>query len=218
MKHCLEIDSVILEFGNRKILQDVYIKIEVGEITGLLGRNGCGKTSLLRILCGDLAILNKSVRFDGVVASHNPNRFSDIQYLPQFSFLPKHLTLKRVFDDYQIDYTRFLETFPEFDRHYLTKVNNLSGGEKRLIEVVVVLMSKAKVCLLDEPFSQIMPLHVERLKSIIKSEKRTKGILVTDHLYEHIVQLSDRLYVIFNGKTHVANGIEDLPTFGYLAK
>lgn len=69
--------------------------------------------------------------------------------------------------------------------------------------------------MLDEPFSQIMPIHVESLKNILSTEKLRKGIIITDHLHEHVTEISDDLYVISNGKTYLAKDKKDLLFLGY---
>ena len=71
--------------------------------------------------------------------------------------------------------------------------------------------------MLDEPFSQVMPVHVDRIKKIIKHEKKNKGIIITDHLYEHIIDICDKIYVIANGKTYLTKDRDDLIKFGYIS-
>lgn len=216
MIHTLEVDSIILEFGNKRVLQDVYLKNQTGEITGLLGRNGTGKTCLLNIIYGELAIIDKSVRLDGKTIFSGFRNPCDFRYLPQFSFIPKNLKIKRIFKDFQLSFNEFIGDFPEFRRYYKVKLRKLSGGEQRLIEVYSILKSKTKFCMLDEPFSHIMPVHAEKIKSILKKEKRNKGIIMTDHLYEHITEICDNLYVISNGKTYLTKDLNDLKILGYI--
>lgn len=216
MKHTLEVDSIILKFGNKRVLQDVYLKSQTGEITGLLGRNGTGKTCLLNIIYGELAIIDKSVRLDGTIIYNGFRSPLDFRYLPQFSFIPKNLKIKRIFKDFQLNFNEFMNDFQEFKRYYNVKLGRLSGGEQRLIEVYSILKSKTKFCMLDEPFSHIMPVHAEKIKHILKREKKNKGIIITDHLYEHITEICDSLYVISNGKTFQTNDLNDLKVLGYV--
>ena len=70
--------------------------------------------------------------------------------------------------------------------------------------------------MLDEPFSQVAPLHVSTLKALIRQEKSSKGILVTDHMHRHVTDIADRLYVMANGRTYLTQGEEDLIKYGYL--
>lgn len=216
MIHQLELDSVILEFGSKRVLHDVYLKCETNKTTGLLGRNGSGKTCLMNIIYGQLIPMNHSVRIDGKTLLKR-NRFPDhIMYLPQFGFIPKSLSLKRIFKDFRLDYGEFVAEFPEFEKYRNSKLNRLSGGEQRIVEAYLILVSKTEFCLLDEPFSQIMPIHIETVKRLILREKQSKGILLTDHLYEHIVDICDSLYVISKGKNHLAKSVYELEILGYI--
>ena len=216
MKHYLEVDSIILEFGERRILQDVFIKNETGQTTGILGRNGSGKTCLLNIIYGELKITDKSVRLDDETIFEGYKNPDNFKYLPQFSFIPKNFNIKRIFKDFNISFSQFTEYFPSFKKYYNSSLKNLSGGECRIVEVYTILASKTKFCLLDEPFSQIMPVHVETIKSIINIEKKNKGIIITDHLYKHVLDICDDIYLIANGKTHLTKSKIDLVELGYI--
>lgn len=209
-------DSVLLEFDLRKILSDIYLKCETGKITGLLGRNGHGKTCLMNIICGNLEPQSKSIRFDGSTISTPFKKPELLIYLPQFNFIPENLTLKRIFNDFKIDFNSFEKLFPEISIHFKSPIKNLSGGHRRIVEIFIIIKSKTQFVLLDEPFSHIMPLHIDKIKTLLLEEKHNKGILITDHLYEHITSISDSLYVINNGKTYLTNHISDLENYGYL--
>lgn len=216
MVHRLEVDSILLEFGNKRVLQDVFFHCETGKVIGLLGRNGAGKSCLLNIIYGELPLVNKSVRLDGKALYRSYRDPNDFRYLPQFSFVPKRNRLSRLFRNFELDFERFVLYFPEFRKYYRRKLSKLSGGEQRIVEVYLILASKTKFCLLDEPFSQVMPLHVETLKRIIRDESRNKGIVLTDHLYKHVTTVCDDLYVITNGKTYLTRDPDDLKRLGYI--
>ncbi len=218
MINILEIDSVILEFDTRIILQNVYLKSETGKVSGLLGRNGTGKSCLLKILFGELNPNDKSIRINtkSIIGSYRSPM--DLRYLPQNRFIPDSLTIKRVFKDFELDFTDFTNNFPEFRKYYKSKLVNLSGGERRIVEIYAVLVSRTKFCLLDEPFSHIMPIHIDRIKKLILRERENKGIIITDHLYEYITDICDDLYVIKDGETYLTNTIHDLETLGYIRK
>jgi len=87
MTHTLEVDSIQLEFDNRRILSSIYLKCETGKITGLLGRNGEGKTCLMRVIYGSLKC-EKSIRFDNIAYHEAFKRPDLLLYLPQFNFIP----------------------------------------------------------------------------------------------------------------------------------
>lgn len=218
MIHSLEVDSIILEFGAKRVLQDVYLKSETGKITGILGRNGSGKTCLMNIIYGELETNEKSVRLNGKAIFNGFRDPDNFRYLPQFSYIPKSLKVERIFKDFELDFSQFTDYFLGFDKYYKVKLHRLSSGEQRIIEIYSILASKTKFCMLDEPFSQIMPVHLETLKNILKNEKKNKGIIITDHLYEHVTEISDDLYVIVNGKTYLTRDLNDLKTLGYTNK
>lgn len=215
MTHLLETDSVHLSFGLRNILSDVYLKVETGKITGLLGRNGAGKTCLMNIMYGSLEGNSQSVRLDSKTFFHAYKHAELLLYLPQFNFIPLRITIKNVFRDYELDYDLFVKSFPEFKTFFHSGVGRLSGGQRRLLEVYIIARSRSKFILLDEPFSHIMPLHIEKIREILLEEKRNKGILVTDHMYHHIINISDPLYVLKDGKTYLTKSVNDLETLGY---
>lgn len=215
MINILEIDSVNLEFDSKRVLQNVYLKSETGKITGLLGKNGTGKSSLMKILFGELIPNDKSIRINGN-ALLTSSRFSkDMRYLPQGGFLLNSLTIKRIFSDFELDFDDLIYSFPEFEKFFKSKLNNLSGGERRIIEIYVILVSQTKFCMLDEPFSHVMPIHIDSIKKIILREKENKGIIITDHMYKHILDICDDLYVINDGKTYLTKNIRDIETLGY---
>lgn len=215
MTNLLEVDSVILEFDSKRVLHNVYLKSETGKVTGLLGRNGAGKSCLMKIMFGELIPNDKSIRINGKALVTSDRSPKDLRYLPQKRFVPNSLTIKRIFSDFNLNFADLIFNFPEFEKFYKSKLTNLSGGERRIIEIYTILVSQTRFCMLDEPFSQVMPIHVDSIKKLILREKENKGIIITDHMYKHIVDICDDLYVINNGKTYLTKSIEDLETLGY---
>src|ERR1700710_1265759 len=113
MIHTLEADGIQLDFGLRRLLSDVYLKCETGKITGLLGRNGQGKSCLMNIILGTLNASISSVRFDGKMIKSAAKRNGLLLYLPQFNFIPKSLSPKQVLADFQLSWSDFINRFPE---------------------------------------------------------------------------------------------------------
>lgn len=214
MIHKLEADSIQLEINDRKILKDIYLKCETGKITGILGRNGEGKSCLMKIIYGSLRC-EKSVRFDNVNQHEAFKRPDLLLYLPQFNFIPRTLCLKRIFSDYELEYSSFEKQFPEFKKRYRSTINSLSGGEQRLIELYLIVKSKSKFAMLDEPFTHLNPLQIEKVQRLLAEEKENKGLLITDHMFRYITDICDDLYVLAEGKTHLTKNISELETLGY---
>lgn len=216
MINFLEADSVIIEFDQKKVLSNVHIKCCTNEITGILGRNGSGKTTLMRIIFGELKTFNKSIRINNEVIHEPYKKRGCISFLPQFNFIPKSKTLKRAFSDFNIDFNDFINVFPEFKHLYKNKFGNLSGGERRLIELFLIISKKSMFSMLDEPFTHIMPVHVEAIKNLIKREKKNKGIIVIDHQYKDVIDVCNKIYSLKNGKTYLLKDMVDLKTLGYI--
>lgn len=96
------------------------------------------------------------------------------------------------------------------------KPNQCSGGTLRIIETLLILLSPAPFCILDEPFSGVMPIHIEILKEIIQTQKQQKGVILTDHLYRHVTNIADRMYVLSNGQTYPIKSADQLVYYGYI--
>lgn len=212
--HTLEIDSVELSFGERVILSNVYLKLETGKITVLLGRNGCGKSCLMRILFDELQPTHKSIQIDSVWQKKLSN--TQVLYLPQYCSIPKRIKLKTVFDDFKVEFSDFCELFPNFSLFKNKRIEELSSGEQRILEIYIILKAKAKFVMLDEPFSQIMPIHISVIKLLIIEEKKNKGILLTDHMFKNAVDIADSLYVINNQTVYLTKSEKDLVKYGYI--
>lgn len=216
MKHKLEADSVHLKYGTREILSSVYLKLETGRITGLLGRNGTGKTSLIHILYGCLKGSHQFIRFDGHAVVYPFKVPGLISYLPQHHYIPASFTLKRVFTDFDVDYGLFEKQFAGFTGKYHAKIMSLSGGERRLVELFLLLKCNSKFVLLDEPFSHLSPFQTEQVKTLIKETALTKGVLITDHMYQHIIDVADDIYLLTDGHMRLIKDLQELEFFGYL--
>ncbi len=215
MKNRLEISGVRLLFGERLILSDVYLKIETGDCVGLLGRNGSGKTCLMRGVYGTLPC-EKSISINEVSIYEAYKQPAFMRYLSQHFFIPKRLTLQRVFRDFSVDFSTFCELFPAFQGRENTKIGHLSGGMHRLAELYVIIKSDTKFVLLDEPFTHISPVQIETIQAIIREERSRKGFLITDHLFKRIQESCNRVYLLLNRKTHFVNEEDDLKRLGYL--
>ena len=215
MQHKFEVDSILLEFGTRRILSDIYFKCETGKVTGILGRNGQGKTCLMNVVYGNLSPISKSIRFDDITIFQAFKRPDLLTYLPQFNFIPSHLTLKRIFSDFDLAFSDFEIKFPEFSTKFNSSIKSLSGGQRRLIEVYVIIKSKSQFSMLDEPFSHLTPIQIEKVTELLEVEKSKKGFLITDHLFRYVTEISDYLYVLKDSKTHLIKDISEIERLGY---
>ena len=212
----LEIDNVELNFDAKKILKAIYFKAEKGKITGILGSNGSGKTSLLRIIFGELLPKNKLIRIDNKPFIKPLYKKGFIKFLPQFHIIPQNLSLQSSFNFFNASLVDFLLDFPNFKTKEKLKISQFSGGERRLIETYIILKSDAEIVLLDEPFSHLAPLYIQKLKELMKAEKHHKIIIITDHLYNDILEVSNTLYLLKDGWSRLVKSPDELIQFNYV--
>ena len=214
----LEIDNVELYFKNKAILNGIYLKAETGKVTGILGSNGCGKSCLLQIVFGSLKPKYKLVRIDNKPILKPLYQTGWVKFLPQHALIPKNLSLKHIFKLYEVDWQEFVAIFEEFMGCEAYKPKQLSGGQVRLVETYITLKSESKIVLLDEPFSHLAPLHIEKISTIIDKEKSNKAIVITDHFYNNIIESSDDIYLLKNGSTKLINNLLELEDYKYLSE
>lgn len=214
----LEIDSVTKTFGYRQVLTDIYLKCSTGDVVGLLGRNGTGKSTLLKIIFGTEGVDNSFIRINGSICS-NPYLAGYIAYLPQDSFLPKQLTIIQVIKLYlgKKGITWFTKDII-IGLLLESKVGALSGGELKYLEIKLLLSLPAKFILLDEPFNGIAPIVIEHLKQMIQDYSKTKGIILTDHDYRNVLDVANRNYLLHDGALKSISNEDDLIRWGYLSE
>lgn len=217
MKHRLYVDSVRKSIDNKTILSDVYFECDSHDIIGLLGRNGSGKSTLLKIIFGSLKADNKFIKIDGELRNKGYFLNNEISYLPQHHFLPESFSVKNVIESF-LDKAVLEEFYADIfiEKIKSLKINKMSGGELRYLEVKLILFSNSKFALLDEPFSGLAPIVIEKVKTLIVDCSKIKGIIVSDHNYWEIIDIVNKLYFLDNGRLHFLNDINDLIKFGYL--
>jgi len=217
MHSILEIDSVLKSFNGRRILSDIYLKCETGDILGMLGRNGSGKSTLLKILFGAMKGDHKFIRIDGTVYDQPFKTPGLVCYLPQHSFLLGHLSVVATVDIYleSIGVDAFLddELLGKL-RH--NKINSLSGGESRYLEIKLLLNMPVKFVLLDEPFNGVAPIMIDVLKAMITQYSSTKGIILTDHDYNNVLDVANKYCLVYEGGIKQIENKEDLVRWEYL--
>ncbi len=219
MKSTLEIYEARKSFKNKKILETVSCTLTKGEIVGVFGSNGSGKSTLLKILFGTLKADFLDLRINGLSVSQKnviPNQH--IGYLPQDSFLPKHLKVRDIIPMFYEDGDAqdLIFRAPFVEKIAARKAGLLSMGERRYLELLLVAHLPHPFLLLDEPFSMIEPLYKEAITQFLLSLKAKKGILLTDHYYQDVLDIADRNFVLSNGVLSPAQTREDLKNKGYL--
>ncbi len=215
----LEIDSVLLAYGQKRILSDVYLRCQTGQTVGILGRNGSGKSSLLKVIFGALKAENQSLRINGQYFEKPFLGGNRISYLSQEAFTPTYLTFSKLLDVFRINPERreFLEGLPEVRQYLYDTLGSLSHGLRKYFEALLLLCASTQFTLLDEPFSFLSPVLTEDLKVHILNLKKQKGIIVTDHQYENVLSCTDSCYLIKEGRTIPVRNKDDLIQYGYLS-
>lgn len=214
----LHVDSVYKSFGHQEILKDIFISCKPGDIVGMLGRNGSGKSTLLKIIFGTLGTDNKFVRADGKIIHGLCSSQRKIAYLPQDNFLPGHLTIKTIVKLFCLRSSiQTLESNEHIKPFLQKKSRQLSGGERRLIELLLILHTRADYILIDEPFNGIEPIHKAYVKNILKDHSQDKGFIITDHDYENILDIASKTILLHEGSTRKIVSKLDLINFGYIS-
>ena len=212
------VDSVHLEFDKLQVLQSAFITAHTGRVTGVLGRNGCGKSCLFKCIMGGIKPQNIFVRFNDEPETDYAHIGKRVKYLPQNVFMPTNMTLGEAFDLYELDYDGLVAFDNKFHTYQRMTSGQLSGGEVRIAEMYMVLNSEAEFCILDEPFSNVAPKYVEMMQQLIQQHKATKGIIISDHMYEQVMDITDDLFLLRDGYTFPIKCREDLIHHGYILR
>ncbi len=222
----LQTKQLVKGYNGRPVVDGVDLQIRRGEIVGLLGPNGAGKTTTFAMMVGYVRPDGGRILLDGHDITHVPMyqraRFG-IGYLAQEPSIFRKLTVEQ-------NIMAILETLdlsPSDRRHRLDHLLNelgithlarqkaytLSGGEKRRLEITRAMVTNPQFILLDEPFSGIDPITVFEAQEIIRElRKRGLGILLTDHNVRETLEITDRAYIMAEGRVLIAGTAHELIT------
>ena len=219
MPNLLEIDSVVKTYDSEFVLTDIYLKCKTGDIIGMLGRNGTGKSTLLKILFGILPADRKFIKIDGKVYDQPYKTINEICYLPQHPFLPNQFKVNKAVELYlgKSNVVSFLED-SVLSELKTSKISHLSGGELRYLEIKLLLHLDCKFVLLDEPFNGLSPLLIEKIKKMILEMSEFKGIILTDHDYRNVLNVANRFCLIYDGGIKTITDVQELVRWGYISK
>lgn len=223
-KGVLRTENLVKKYGKRTVANKVSINVTQGEIVGLLGPNGAGKTTTFYMTVGLITPNEGRVFIDDVDITGLPvykRAQRGISYLPQEASVFRTLTVENnirailEMTDTSAEYQK--EKLEQLIREFkLEKVrhnlgNNLSGGERRRTEIARCLAINPKFIMLDEPFAAVDPIAVEDIQSVVYHLKeRNIGVLITDHKADSILGITDRAYMLFEGKVLFQGSSEEL--------
>jgi lipopolysaccharide export system ATP-binding protein len=220
----LQTDEISKSYSGRLVVDKVSVRVEQGEVVGLLGPNGAGKTTSFYITVGLISPDNGEVLLDGEPVTHLPmyqRAHRGISYLPQEASVFRKLSVED-------NLMAILQTLSMPGRERRERMNSLiddlgletvrhskgymlSGGERRRVEIARALVLRPNFILLDEPFSGIDPIQVLELQRIIGDlRKQGIGILITDHNVRETLAVTDRAYIISNGRIFRAGSPDSL--------
>jgi lipopolysaccharide export system ATP-binding protein len=221
----LKCNNLEKNYNTKKVVQDISIEVASGEVIGLLGPNGAGKTTTFYMIVGLIKSDFGSIIIDDVDISLVPihKRFEyGISYLPQEPSIFRNMTaldnIKAILEtDNKLSKQKKKDILDEliirFDlKNFLnTQGMQLSGGERRRVEIARALALRPKFLLLDEPFAGIDPLSVIDIQEIIKELSLDNiGILITDHNVRETLKICDKSYVVNTGQVLASGKTKDL--------
>jgi lipopolysaccharide export system ATP-binding protein len=210
----LSAQHLVKSFAGRRVIEDVTLSLERGEVVGLLGPNGAGKTTTFQMLTGMLTPDAGAILLDDhditTMPFYDRARFG-IAYLPQAPFVPRGLTveqnimlvLETRLPDVASRKARLVELVEEFRLEDVRgkRVGELSGGQRRRCEIGITLACEPSFAMLDEPFAGVDPHATEEITAMIRHlADRDIGILITDHKARELLSIVDRAYVIESGR------------------
>lgn len=217
-------EGLVKVYGRRRVVDNVSIQLHSGEIVGLLGPNGAGKTTTFYMIVGMIRPNSGRIYFEANDITKEPmykRARTGIGYLPQEPSIFRGLTVEQ-------NLLAILETLPitkqerqdrldalldELDISHIRKSMGfqLSGGERRRVEITRALVTEPRFMLLDEPFAGIDPIAVADLQRIVKRLKdRGLGILITDHNVRDTLSITDRSYVMYEGRIKRSGSPDEL--------
>ncbi len=217
-------ENLVKYYGGRKVVNEVSVEVEQGEIVGLLGPNGAGKTTTFYMIVGLIRPQNGKIFLDqtditGLAMYKRAKK--GIGYLPQEASIFRKMTvednLMAVLEMMPLNKTeqndRQEQLLEEFGLNHVRKSMGdvLSGGERRRTEIARALAVNPKFILLDEPFAGIDPIAVEDIQMMVQKLKyRNIGVLITDHNVQETLSITDRAYLLFEGKILKSGTAEEL--------
>lgn len=222
--HLLETQGLVKVYGRRTVVNDVDIDVKRGEIVGLLGPNGAGKTTTFYMITGVIPPTKGKVIFDRKditnMAMHHRARCG-IGYLSQEPSIFRKLTveqnimaiLETLNFPRKLRKARLDQLLNELKISHLRKhkAYMLSGGERRRLEITRALVSNPMFILLDEPFSGIDPIAVADCQQVIRELKQKGlGVLITDHNVRETLSITDRSYIMCDGKVLISGTKDEL--------
>jgi ABC-type multidrug transport system ATPase subunit len=215
----LKVTDLNKSYGKKAILKNINLDCKVGEIIGIFGRNGTGKSTLLKLIFGTVKADSILIKINSeIISQKDVIQSKRIGYLPQDTFLPKGRKVREIIplffpngdDQDKIFYSPQVSSFEKI------KVGKLSLGQLRYLELLIIGNLNHQFLMLDEPFSMIEPIYKDVIKGLLLELKKSKGIILTDHYYNDVLEITDKNFVIKDAKKIEIKDKNDLVKYEYL--
>ncbi|HRP02986.1 MAG TPA: LPS export ABC transporter ATP-binding protein [Candidatus Kapabacteria bacterium] len=220
----LRANNLVKKYKKRTVVNQVSVEVKQGEVVGLLGPNGAGKTTTFYMIVGmikpnegEVSLNNKPITNQAMYMRSR----SGIGYLPQepsvFRKMSVENNINAILQLQKMSSAKRKERLEEllvsFNITHIRKSKGymLSGGERRRCEIARTLASNPKFILLDEPFAGIDPIAVEDIMKIVQNLKEQNiGVLITDHNVHETLSITDRAYILIDGKIYIGGSAEEI--------
>lgn len=210
----IEVHGLTKEYGTKRALDELDLSLPTGQIIGLLGENGCGKTTLLKILAGVLADHSGEVLIAG--SRPGPQSKALVSFLPDASFLPDGAKVSACvqmyadfFADFDVD--KAIELIEYFGLRQDMRLKEMSKGMREKVQIALAMSRKAKVFLLDEPISGVDPAARELiLDAMVRNLSPDSLVVISTHLVHDLEPILDGVVMMRHGKVLLAGDVDDL--------
>lgn len=210
----LRLSGLCKRYGNKKALNDVTLSIESGRIVGLLGPNGSGKTTFMKLLNGLITPTKGEIKIDGVSPGIHTKEF--ISYLPEQTYLNEWMKVSDIlgfFKDFYKDfnYEKALGMLESLKIDPADQLKTLSKGTKEKVQLILVMAREAGLYLLDEPIGGVDPAARDYiLGTIIGNFRPESTIIISTHLISDIEKVLDDVIFISNGEVVLTSTVDDI--------